>query len=104
MHSHAKGRQKGVGWICNPDQIVDPTDRFWSQRAGAQKESGTMFWPSDDLTETYWTVVLEPGFTKWQSPSAKTTRGAFKTHKEARAWARENVPGQSFTVLMVKGI
>jgi hypothetical protein len=52
----------------------------------------------------YFTVVLPPGATKWQSPRRTLTRGAFLTKREAVTWAKENVPDEHFTVKEIEDV
>lgn len=46
----------------------------------------------------YFSVMLQPGATKWQHPSKVLSRGAFKSEREAHQWAAKNIPGESYTV------
>ena len=62
----------------------------------ASKEAG--------VRVAYHTVVLPPGATKWQSPRKTLTRGAFNTEREAHAWAKKNVPDESYKVKEIKDV
>ncbi len=46
----------------------------------------------------YFSVILAPGFTKWQSPNQHLSRGAFKSEREAHQWVAKNAPGEDYTV------
>lgn len=52
----------------------------------------------------YFTVVVPPGVTKWQDPRKTLTRGAFNTEREAHAWAKKNIPNESYTVREIEDV
>lgn len=59
--------------------------------------------PIGEAKDGYYTVVIPPAkkdSTKWHHASKTLTRGAFKTEKEAEAWAKKNIPGHKYNVKM----
>jgi hypothetical protein len=54
-----------------------------------------------DYIPDYYTVIVPPGVTKWQSPRQDLSRGSFKCIKDAEKWAAEHVPGIRFNVVRI---
>jgi len=75
-----------------PPEVKALKDKMKGEKAAAHQR------------RAYFTVVLPPGATKWQSPRRTLTRGAFATNREAVAWAKKNVPGEHFTVREIEDV
>lgn len=63
------------------------------------KETGELL----EKVDTYYTVLIPPGLSKWQDPRQSLTRGAFKSKSEALSWARKNISEvPDYTVKMIR--
>ena len=70
-------------------------------KAEAVREFADDFVPQERTAmnkTAYFTVLLPPGSSQWQSPTKVLSRGAFKTRREAFEWAAKNVPGVKVTI------
>jgi hypothetical protein len=63
---------------------------------GRHRRKRTIGHGSQKRLKPYYTVIVGPGPTEWHAtdrtgPFSKLSRGAFRSSKEARAWARSHL-------------
>jgi len=85
------------GKPADPTENMSPEDaKKWREMKDEHKDK---FKAAHGRSKTaYFSVLIEPGPTKWQHPSKALSRGAFKSEREAHGWAKRNIPGEPYSV------
>lgn len=82
---------KGVSMTV--DEVVGPDFKEMNENPPEEVQGKTAF-----AKKSYFTLMLPPGDSRWHSPTKTLSRGAFKSTREAVAWANKNIPGYDYTI------